>query len=182
MLVLAGCGGGDEPAAQSPATVTVTTSAEMDTGTTVEETTTEETTTTEADEPDETLADFILRVNEYLDGGQWGRAHEVLHPAQRRFISREQLADCMDETVAQTAPGSEYKIVEIYDEPWKIPGTKVTQPSKAVTVKIVVTYSEEGSDIETELSRFTQHAFMVGDRWAWIVSQDVVDDLRDDFC
>ena len=121
-------------------------------------------------------------MNKYLDQGQWGRAYVELHPAQRSLLSREQLADCMSGSVSEVPTDAEYRVVETYDEPWKIPGTTTTEPSKAVTVKIVMAYSEEGSDIETELGTFTQHAYKLGDRWAWIVSQDVVDDLRDDFC
>jgi hypothetical protein len=30
-------------------------------------------------------------------------------------------------------------VLEVYDEPWQIPGTKITQDSKAVTIKAVMT-------------------------------------------
>jgi hypothetical protein len=173
-LALASCGGGaDEGAAPTETQGDVATEATTAT-TTSGETTTKPT--------EESVEEFVLRVNDYLNKGQWGRAYEELHPAQRDFMSSGELANCMDDYSGASAPDAETKVTEVYDEPWQIPGTKVTEDSKAVTVKIFLTYSEEGEEIESELGTFTQHAFMMEDGWVWIVSQDVVDDLKDDFC
>jgi hypothetical protein len=97
-------------------------------------------------------------------------------------MSGAQFADCFGETIDGFGSGAQMKVTEISDEPWQIPGTKITEDSKAVTAKVFQTYSEEGQEIESELGTFTQHAYMTEDGWVWIVSQDVVDDLKDDFC
>jgi hypothetical protein len=175
---LAACGGnGGEASVQSAAssieTEQTATTATVSTGA-----------TTEAVAEIEPVQDFVLRVNDYINKGQWGRAWALLHPAQRKLLSANDLADCMEGASVAANFGSEAKlqIEEIYDEPWEIPGTKVTEPSKAITLKAVMNYEEGGEKIETELGQFTQHAFRVGDHWTWIVSQEVTDLLQDDLC
>lgn len=94
-----------------------------------------------------------------------------------------ELADCFGEGTSSYGPAAELKVVETYDEPWDIPGTRLKrQPSKAVTVQVVMEYEEGNEKIKSVLETFTQHAFRVEGEWTWIVSPDVIDNLRSDFC
>jgi hypothetical protein len=75
-----------------------------------------------------------------------------------------------------------FKPTESYKEPYVVPGTKRTQPTTAVTLQVVLTYSEEGSDATSVLDTFRQHAYQVGGQWRWIVSPDVATAAKDDAC
>ena len=183
LVLIVGCGesGGGE-AAGDATTEEATTTAEAETttdtagGTTA--TATEETTPTTTEDR-ESVEDFIVRVAEYTEKGQYGRVYELLHPAQKKLMTANDLADCLDETRGQLGGDVTYKIEEVYDEPWDIAGTKLrTQPSKAVTVTIQYTQGDEQILIET----FTQHVVNVDGEWRWIASPDVVEALKTGVC
>lgn len=69
-------------------------------------------------------ADFLRRQFEYLAKGQYGRQWDSLHPAQQRFISRDDYMDCAQEEVG-TLNLSRIKLTELesYREKIRIPGT-----------------------------------------------------------
>ena len=157
-----GGGGGQGP---------VTTVAEADTTTEQQPATTGE---------EESVEDFIVRLVETQQKKQWGRIYDDLHPAQQKFITPNDLAECFGQF--ELPPGAKVEVVEVYDEPWQIPGTKVTAGSKAVTVNIFMEYEEGGDKITSDLALETLHAYSVDGEWKWIVSQDTVKDIKYDLC
>ena len=184
-VTLLGCGGDSEVVTVTAPAGQTTTEATEPAETENEAPPTEATETTppeKTDPGDESVEAFALRLIETQERGQWGRAYQDLHPAQQKLMSPEQFADCMDESAGSLTPGAETRVADMYDEEWTIPGTKVAAPSKAVTIERVFVYEEEGSTVESPAESSTIHLFDTEDGWKWIVSEDVVDELRDDFC
>ena len=171
LVGLTACGGGgDDDEAASPAGTT--------SGAATAVTTAAGTTTAEA--PTETPARFLVRVNEQILKGQFGRAWESLHPAQQTFLRRSELAACHG--TVQYPANATFRVTETYREPYEVFGTKLTRPSTAVTIQVVVSYEEEGERITSVIETFTQHAFRVGNRWTWIVSQPSAEQAKSDSC
>jgi hypothetical protein len=118
----------------------------------------------------ETAAHFVVRVNKYLRDGQFGRAWNVLHPLQRKRVTAEKFAGCWPRDPADT-PNAEYRVRAVYPEQWSVAGSPGQRPATAVTVAVISRAAlENGEPVESEVSRFTQHAFRVRGRWAWILS------------
>ena len=71
----------------------------------------------------------------YLRTGKFDLAWRHLHPEQKKIVSSATLASCWTSTTDVLGdPNVRMNVVEVFDEPWRIPGTGLTRPSKAVTV------------------------------------------------
>jgi hypothetical protein len=127
---------------------------------------------------------FVLRVSDYHRDGQFGRLWYELHPAQQRLITPEGLASCLPVDEKLVDPAIKLRVKEVYNEPWRVPGTKLpAQPAKAVTVEAVSSaYLESGDRVESVVETWTQHAFRVNGQWSWITSADLIRQARDDAC
>lgn len=166
VAILNGCGGeGGSAAALDAETDTTTLSA-----------------TTAAPREPETPQQFVIRVNEYMLKGQFGRAWEALHPEQQQIVSRSVLADCFGSL--PWPKDAEFEVTESYDEPWPIPPGKTDHASKALTVQVKQRFSDEGAaeEMEAVFDTFTQHAFRVGPGWRWIVSPQVFENVQSNSC
>jgi hypothetical protein len=120
------------------------------------------TTTTAA--PSEKPDAFLKRLVDYGFKGQWGRAWDLLHPGQRRYVDREKFVECSADAFASAELVS-VKTVEIYDDALDLRGVP-QKSSKAVTLKITVRSGDQ-----QETANQTLHAVPVGNRWAWVLSE-----------
>jgi hypothetical protein len=123
---------------------------------------------------------FALRINTYLRTGQFELAWQHLHPEQKRIVSQATLASCWTSTTDVLGdPKVRMNVVDVFDEPWRIPGTGLTRPSTAVTVE-AVRPTEDGR--KPVLEKWTQHTFRTGAGWSWIVAAQFVDDVQKNAC
>ncbi len=123
---------------------------------------------------------FALRINTYLRTGKFDLAWRHLHPEQKRIVSRATLASCWTSTTDVLGdPNVRMNVVEVFDEPWRIPGTGLTRPSTAVTVEAVRPTQDGGKPV---LEKWTQHTFKTGEGWAWIVAAPFIEDVQNDAC
>ena len=146
IFAVGGCGGSsnDEQSAQTVTTITTDS-------------------TTVPQEPDEKPDEFFERLMGYEYKAQWGRAWDLLHPAQQAFVSREKLQECQSDFPTNVELES-FKTVEIYDDPIDLPAIP-QKTSKAVTYEFTV---RQGSNTETNTR--TSHAILVDGRWAWVLA------------
>jgi hypothetical protein len=123
---------------------------------------------------------FALRINTYLRTGQFDRAWEHLHPDQKRIVSQATLASCWTSTTDVLGdPKVRMNVVEIFEEPWRIPGTGLTRPSTAVTVEAVRPTQDGRKPV---LETWTQHTFRTGAGWSWIVAAPFIEDVQKNAC
>ena len=133
-------------------------------------------TTTTTATPAETADAFTKRLIGYQSKAQWGRTWDALHPAQKRFLSREQYTGCAAESVDYVPELVSIETVEVYDDPVDVKGVP-QKSSKAVTSKVTFN-SDEGQQSDT----FTSRAVLVGDHWTWVMTDDELDDYEAGNC
>jgi hypothetical protein len=123
---------------------------------------------------------FALRINTYLRTGKFDLAWQHLHPEQKRIVSQATLASCWTSTTDVLGdPKVRMNVVDVFDEPWRIPGTGLTRPSTAVTVEAVRPTQDGGKPV---LEKWTQHTFKTGSGWSWIVAAQFVADVQNNAC
>jgi hypothetical protein len=123
---------------------------------------------------------FALRINTYLRTGKFDLAWQHLHPEQKKIVSSATLASCWTSTTDVLGdPNVRMNVVDVFDEPWRIPGTGLTRASKAVTVEAVRPTQDGRKPV---LEKWTQHTFKEGSGWAWIVAAPFIDDVQKDAC
>lgn len=121
-------------------------------------------TTTTTATPSETADEFFKRLLGYTFKRQWGREWDALHPAQQRYVSRDEFTDCIDELVSDPGELVSVETVEVYDDPIDVKSIPQKR-STAVTYKATVNL-----DGQQETSTETAHAVQVGDHWTWIMT------------
>ena len=131
---------------------------------------------------DETPAQFAMRITTLLRDGNFAAAWIDLHPEHQKLVTRSTLADCWTQTDdVLNNPDVELEVTAVADEPWAIPGTSMTSPSKAITVEASV--PAEAGDRRVVLETWTQHAFDVeGEGWTWILAPALLADARTNVC
>jgi hypothetical protein len=120
-------------------------------------------TTTTTTTPSETADAFYKRLLGYDFKGQWGRTWDVLHPAEKRYVTRERFTDCMQQSSGDLPELVSIKTVEVYDDPLDLKGIP-QKSSKAVTYKLTLKSGDQ-----QESTTQTSHAVLVGDHWTWIL-------------
>src|ERR671913_119151 len=79
----------------------------------------------------ETPAQFAMRITTLLRDGDFAAAWVDLHPEHQKLVTRSTLADCWTQTDdVLNNPDVTLEVTAVDDEPWAIPGTSMTRPSK----------------------------------------------------
>lgn len=175
-LFLAACGGKENAAPSGtttdPSTMTVTSTAAVDTPTTEQETT--------VAEPDESPGEFFERFLGYELKGQYGRSWDVLHPGHQSVVSRERYEDCRSERFDRFGSVSgelvSFDVVEVYDDP--IDAAEI--PEKQSTV-VTMEFTVRAGD-ERQTFTDTAHAIEVADHWVWVLAPGDVRDYKAGAC
>lgn len=119
-------------------------------------------------------ARFAVRVHADLTNGLFARAWRSLHPAQQRILDAPALARCWKLSgESKLRRRSVFEARDVTDTRWLVPGGPAKlQRSKAVRVQIRDASSHD------VVQTFVQHVFLVGDRYRWIVSEQILRAFR----
>jgi hypothetical protein len=116
--------------------------------------------------PEQDAGAFMKELQERSLRGQYGRVWESLHPAHQAIVTRDRFATCEGDEDGVGATRITVKVVETYEEPWRIKGTDEMVDSTAVTLRYSYSNPLTGKPAE---EHDTTHAIPVGGEWKWIL-------------
>ena len=119
---------------------------------------------------------MMVQLMRYYSLEQFGRAYDLLHPGQKKFVSRDKFATCMQRDFPRFDLVS-IKKIDQYRDPIDIVGVP-QRTSVAVTFRMTLG-SPNGSK---ESANLTRHAVWIGTRWAWFFTNDAVASYRKSQC
>ena len=149
VLLMAGCGGGDDKPAAAPTTGDARPGA---------------TATTPLDE--EAAGEMLKAVMTYLSDGQTGRAYDLMHPAQQAIVPKALYMKCAGDDLAGIEI-SDIKVKETFTEKVDVPGTDLTNVD---SVAATITFKGQQGNLDPEEATETFHAFLVDGQWRWTLS------------
>lgn len=121
---------------------------------------------------DQSAARFVVTIQAQLKRGQFARAWQTLHPAEKRVVSAQRLASCYPKS---QFPGTvTFRATKTRDVRWLVPGTSDSADVKEVTVTATL---GDGSK-----QTFTQHLVRRGGGWAWMLSKQYFNAARRGAC